>query len=223
MTNTGSLRLLISDDHTVVRHALSTIIGTSNKYQIVAEASDFESTTRLLSTEAIDILVLDLGLPDRSGFEVLSYISEHSINTQVLVLSMYEDDTRVQQALLGGAKGYLLKDATPQEILRALDAIANGDIFLQKRFEHIINALDDLKKVSPGDCAQHHPLYKLSKREREVFYLLVDGKPNRIIAKQLFLSPRTVETHRARLIKKLGLISTADLVLYAIKNSLLNV
>jgi len=223
MVKDKSIRVAISDDHTVVRHALHTIIGTLEKFEVVAEASDYDSTTTLLKEQPIDILVLDLALPDRSGFEVLAYIREQEINTRVMVLSMFEEDHKVKQAILAGACAYLLKDATPQEILNALESTSKGEIFLQKRFEHLRIVIEEASKTSSGHCAEEHPLYKLSKREREVFYLLVDGKPNRVIAKQLFLSPRTVETHRARLIKKLGLNSTADLVRFAIKNCLLNV
>ena len=136
---------------------------------------------------------------------------------------MHEEDSHVKAAISIGARGYIIKDAGPKEILQAIDQVYRNQLFLPKRFEHLRVELENISKTEGEGCASQHPLAKLSKREREVFYLLVEGKPNRVIAKQLFLSPRTVETHRARLIKKLGMQSTADLVRYAMKNNLFEV
>ena len=136
---------------------------------------------------------------------------------------MFEDEATVRQSIAAGAEAYLLKDSSPEEFLNALQAIENNKIYLPQKFSHLYEELQELANTSPSKISGelHDPLSILSKREREVFYLLANGLPNRIIAKKLFISPRTVETHRARVIKKLGFASTADLIRYAIRNNLL--
>jgi DNA-binding NarL/FixJ family response regulator len=218
LTKNKPARIVLVDDHAIVRHALKTIITTHDHYTICSEASDFEEGLKKISHYKPDIAVIDISLPKRSGLELINPTS----NTKFLVLSMHEEDDCVLEAIGNGAVGYLNKDTAPQEILLALQTILNGQVYFQKRYEHLQKIIEDSKNnFRTNDCAQYHPLGKLSKREREVFFLIVNGKPNRIIAKQLFLSPRTVETHRSRLIKKLGLATTADLVRFAIKHRLL--
>lgn len=223
MQNSHRRKVFITDDHTVVRHALRTIIESSQDYVVIGESDQCDETIKMVSECKPDVLVLDLGLRGRSGIETLHCLRENGLTPKVLILSMHEEDSHVKAAISVGAHGYIIKDAGPKEILLAIDQVYHNHLFLPKRFEHLRGELENLPKSEAAGCATQHPLAKLSKREREVFYLLVEGKPNRVIAKQLFLSPRTVETHRARLIKKLGMQSTADLVRYAMKNNLFEV
>ncbi|MCB0333260.1 MAG: response regulator transcription factor, partial [Bdellovibrionales bacterium] len=129
----------------------------------------------------------------------------------------------VLQAFAAGAQAYLFKNSSPDEFLSALKAMENGEFYLPNQLGDLSSEIQELagSSNSHGKLDLHDPLSQLSKREREVFYLLADGMPNRVIAKKLYISPRTVETHRARVIKKLGFSSTADLIRYALRNNLL--
>ncbi|MCO6430258.1 MAG: response regulator transcription factor [Deltaproteobacteria bacterium] len=218
----ASCSVLLADDHEIVRHAVKTILENDPAYTVIAESDASEETVELLKKHSPDLLLLDLALSDRSGLEVLRTLKDLNLKTIPIVFSMYEDEQKIVSAIIGGAKGYLPKTSRPSEILQAISAVRAGKIFLPQRFNHLLEEIEQNAAIKDG-CPSHDPLYKLSKREREVFFLLVEGHPNRVIAKRLFVSPRTVETHRARLIKKLGLSSTAELIRYAIKHSLIGV
>ncbi|MBX7144357.1 MAG: response regulator transcription factor [Oligoflexia bacterium] len=211
------LSIVITEDHDLVRHALRKVIEESQQYKVVGEARDVDSTLKLIESKQPDLVLVDIGLPGKSGLEVLFHIKRNNLNCKVAFLTMYEDPQKVQQALSSGAVGYILKSAPYSDFLSALEKIRSGNIAIPQQFSSMVQAVDTDQKSSKDD-----PLHKLSKPERQVFFLLADGQPNRIIAKQLLISPRTVETHRARVIKKLGFSSTADLVRYAIRNNLLN-
>lgn len=214
----SEVKVLLADDHSIVRHAIRTIIETVKGYNIVGEAENADRTIQLVQELKPDLLILDLGLPGKSGLEAIYELKQHQSPVKIIVLTMYEEEEKVRQALAAGASAYLLKNSSSREFLDALDAVRRGEIFLSKRFEHLKDTVgtDRLPDTS------NDPLHKLSQREREVFYMLADGMPNRVIAKKLFISSRTVETHRARVIKKLGFNSTADLIRFAIRNNLLS-
>lgn len=220
MSGTEQNRIALCDDHVIVRHALRTILQESPDNIVVAEAEDHESAIKLFDEHKVDTLILDLKLPGRSGMDTILEIRKGHPDVKILVFSMHDDRLNVEQAILSGADGYLVKDATAQEILEAVDATQSGGIFLQGKLSHLQDELQKKRQSKSADSLSWHPLAKLSKREREVFMMLADGQPNRFIAKKMFLSPRTVETHRARILKKLELNSTAELIRYAIKNNL---
>lgn len=213
-------QVVLVDDHSIVRHALRTILEEDGGYEVIGEAATCEQTLEILSKSEPDFVILDLALPGKSGFETLIETKKRGLVGEVVILTMYEDDAKVVQCITAGAKAYLNKNASSGEFLRALEVVRSGETYLPVRFKHlereIASGKSSLSSTDNGD-----PLSKLSKREREVFYLLAEGMPNRVIAKRLFISPRTVETHRARVIKKLGFSSTADLIRYAIRNNLL--
>jgi DNA-binding NarL/FixJ family response regulator len=215
------VRVFLADDHSIVRHAIRTILEGTKSYTVVGEGEDADQTIRLVSTLAPEILVLDLGLPGKTGIETIYEIKQKQIDVKIMVLTMYEEETRVLQTLSAGARAYLLKSTAPSEFIHAMDEVRDGRIFLPRRFEYL---KDGLQSNGNGGLTENgtDPLSKLSQREREVFYMLAEGLPNRTIAKKLFISARTVETHRARVIKKLGFNSTADLIRYALRNNLLS-
>lgn len=211
---TSQRSVILTDDHAIVRHAVKSIIESDKRYQVIAEADSFAKTIELMGQHQPDLLVLDLGLPDRSGIEVLRECAFQRCHTKVVILSMFEDERKVLEAIAAGADAYILKSCSSQELLEVLNQTDSGTKVVPLGYEHLLEQLE-------GNGQFHDPLAELSKREKEVFYLLAEGLPNRIIAKRLFISARTVETHRARAIKKLGLSSTADLIRFAIKNELL--
>mgnify|MGYP001191768880 CR=1 FL=1 len=219
-SSTSSVKVAIADDHKLLRHAVRDILETSTNYSIVGEASNAEEALKLVETERPDILILDIGLPKRSGLDVLLELKRKGTATKIVVLSMYDEETKVKQALAGGSDGYLLKNFSPEEIVSALDNVMSGKKFVPGKFSHLLTNTNGNGKIDNSSKIEFDPLEPLSPREREMFFLIVEGLPNRTIAKKLFISPRTVETHRARVIKKLQLTGNADLIRYAIKNGL---
>lgn len=216
--------VVLADEQPLVRYAVKSILEKTQRYTIVGEASNADEALKLIASLKPDIAVIDLGLPGKSGMQVIYEIKERLLASKVIILSSHIEETKVEQAVLAGAAGYILKTCTPSELLIAVDRGLKGDVILPERFLHLRESVGSQRRLANGANPGPHradPLDKLSKREREVFFLLAEGLPNRIIAKRLFISPRTVETHRARVIKKLGFGSTADLVRYAIRNNLL--
>lgn len=214
-------RVVIADDHKLLRHAVRDILGKTPSYEIVGEASNAEEAIKVVAKERPDILILDLGLPLRSGLDVILELRRAKLDVKIVVLSMYEDEAKVKQALSNGANGYLLKDFSPEQFSDALTTVISGKVFVPQKFSHLAGTPHSIAtNGTNGHGTSNDPLSALSPREREMFFLIVDGLPNRTIAKKLFISPRTVETHRARVIKKLQLASNADLVRYAIKHGL---
>lgn len=218
-----SVRVVLADDHIIVRHAIRTILKADPKYSVIAECSEADDAINKVLELKPDLLILDLGLPGKSGVEAIFELSQSDTQTKTVVLTMFDDETKVRQSFTAGARGYILKDTSPEQFLSGLDTVLKGGIFLS---DSLVKMHGEPRTIIESDDSNAEnpdmdPLGKLSKREREVFYLLADGMPNRVIAKKLFISPRTVETHRARVIKKLGFNSTADLIRYAIRNNLL--
>ena len=217
MDNTEKLSVLIAEDHTLVRHGIKLILDATNRYQVVGEAESADQTLELIESLKPDILLIDLGLSGKSGVEALYEIKAKGIPLTIAVLSMSTDENVARQARQAGAMTCISNDFNTEDLVNALDRAIDGERTVSPAFSHILQALEQPKQKDPSN----DPLAKLSRREREVFFLLAEGMPNRAIAKKLFISSRTVETHRARVIKKLEFKSTADLVKFGIKNNLL--
>lgn len=224
-TSTGldQATVVLAEDHDIVRYAVKALLEKSGHYRVVGEAENAESTIDVLDKAHPDLIILDIGLPGRSGLETIYQIKERGHPTKIVVFTMYDDPAKMKQALAAGAVGYILKSSSPEVLLQELERVMQGETVLPQRYEHLKNEVNWAPGTPEKTAQEGDPLDKLSKREREVFFLLADGLPNRVIAKKLFISPRTVETHRARVIKKLGFNSTADLIRYAIRHNLLTV
>ena len=206
--------VILTDDHPIVRHAIKTILESSQNYRVIAEADNADRAIELVKKHEPDYLVLDISLPGKSGIEALYELNGLISKTKVIVLSMFDDELKVKQAVSAGAFAYITKGCSPQEFIAALNRVEKNQQVVPKGYEHLLDNGSSEQESSD-------PLAKLSKREREVFYLLAEGLPNRVIAKKLFISARTVETHRARVLTKLGFSSTADLIRFAIRNGLI--
>lgn len=220
--HTQKVSIVLIEDHDLVRYAIKRLLEGSGQFTVVAEASDGEAALALIKNHRPDLVLLDIALPGRNGLEVLREAASCATGTRIVLLTMYEDPIKIQQALTSGAAGYVLKSCPPDLFTNSLLKVHQGEIAVPKQFEYLLSQRDKNGPLTGHSSKLLDPLGKLSKREREVFYLLADGQPNRVIAKRLLISPRTVETHRARVIKKLGFSSTADLVRYAIRHSLLS-
>lgn len=210
--------LLLVDGYTLVRESLKLLLGTQKQYQVVGEASSAEEALEKAAKLNPDVVLLELSLPDKSGLEVIRAIRQKGDSTRVLVCSIYSDESVMKQAFAAGADGFAFKSENHQHLLKALSLVSGGQRFVADEFMHTLAEASSLKN---GNRKSADPLGKLSKREREVFYHIAEGLPNREIAKKLYISPRTVETHRARVIRKLGVGNTAELIRYAIRNHLI--
>ena len=209
-----SIRVLIVDDHAVVRSGLRLVLEREDDLEVVGEAGNADEGVRAARLEKPDVVLLDVVMPGRSGIEAAADVIEASGGAKVLVLSMQDDPSYVREAFASGASGYLLKEAADVELVQAIREVASGN-----RYVH--PALGARLAQAEVDAARKSADDPLSDREREVLRLLALGHTNQEIAKELFISVRTAETHRAHIMRKLGLGTRADLVRYALANGYL--
>jgi DNA-binding NarL/FixJ family response regulator len=208
---------IIADDHEIVRRGLRTILENDASCRVLAEAADGLAAVQLVEKHKPTILVLDLNMPRLHGIEVLRQTRTSSPHTRVLVLSMHNDEAYVIETLRAGAMAYILKGSESQEIARALTEVLAGRRFLSAPLsEWAINAL----VAKPADNSD--ALQSVTPRERMVLQLAAEGASNSEIAEKLFISPRTAETHRTNLLRKLGLQTQTDLVRFAIRKGLIS-
>lgn len=207
---------IIADDHEIVRRGLRGILESEGSCRVVAEAADGLAAAQAVEKFKPHVLVLDLNMPRLHGIEVLRQARTTSPHTKVIVLSMHSDEPYVIEALRGGAMAYILKGSESAEISHAFKEVLAGRRFLSATLsEWAINAL--VTKPASDD-----PLNTLTQRERTVIQLAAEGHSNAEIAEKLFISPRTAETHRTNLLRKLGLQSQTDLVRFAIRKGLIS-
>jgi DNA-binding NarL/FixJ family response regulator len=213
------LRILLADDHTLVRQGLRRILEEKPEWEVVGEARDGrEAVLRTLELKP-DLVIMDIAMPQLNGTEATRQISRKAPDVQVLVLSMHMDETYVLQTLRAGARGYLLKDSVDADLLRAVTAVSEGKSFFSPSVAKMM--LDDyIRHLEQQGVTDRFDL--LSDREREVFQLIAEGNSNKEIANLLSLSVSTVETHRARIMEKLDLHNTAEIILYAVRKGLLS-
>jgi two-component system response regulator NreC len=206
--------VVIADDHTVVRQGLRLLINNEDGFQVVAEAGTVPDAERLVRAHRPTVLVLDLNMPGGSGLEAIPRLREDAPDTAIVVLTMQDDPAFARKALQAGALGFVLKEAADEELLQAIRLAAGGDTYLNPRLGARMAATPDKPAGAPDD---------LSERELEVLRLIALGHTNSEIANQLFLSTRTVETHRAHIQQKIRRTSRAELVRYALDRGLLEV
>lgn len=208
---------IIADDHEIVRRGLRTVLESDGGCQVVAEASDGLAAVQLVEKHKPTVLILDLNMPRLHGIEVLRQTRTSSPHTRVIILSMHNDEPYVIETLRAGAMAYILKGSESQEIAHALKEVLAGRRFLSAPLsEWAINAL----VTKPADNSD--PLQSITPRERMVLQLAAEGVSNSEIAEKLFISPRTAETHRTNLLRKLGLQTQTDLVRFAIRKGLIS-
>jgi DNA-binding NarL/FixJ family response regulator len=207
-------RVLLADDHDMVREALRRVIDGRTDMAVVAEARDGREAVALAKEHAPDIAIVDLWMPGLSGEEAIRQIVERCPATKVLALSMHEDWGRVRAALQAGALGYVVKSAAFHELIDAVHALTAGHGFLSPAVaHHVVDAVGEREH-------QRSPLASLTEREREVLVLIAEGLSSKEIASKLGHSPKTTEAHRASLMRKLGVHKTSALVRIAIRDGL---
>ena len=212
-----ALRILLADDHTVVRQGLRKVLEERPEWQVVAEAGDGRDAVRLAEEFRPDVAVVDVAMPLLNGIEATRQITKRAPQTKVLDLSIYSDEAYVTQMLKAGAIGYLLKDSADVDLLQAVQAVSQGKAFFSPAVARLMS--DDYARQRGENAADRYE--SLSEREREIFQLVAEGKTNKEIAALLFISPSTVETHRARIMEKLDLHSAAEIVLYAVRRGVI--
>ena len=204
------ITIVLADDHIVVRSALRLLLEAEPDIEVVAEAGDAEAAIRYVSGHHPTVLILDLNMPGGSGLQAIPKIRSQSPGTQIVVLTMQDETAFAREALQAGVLAYILKEAASEELVKAVRMAAEGKTYLQPELGARLAAEPDLP--APDD---------LSERELEVLRLIALGHTNNEIAKQLYLSVRTVESHRAHIQQKLGLTNRSELVRYALDRGLI--
>jgi len=209
--------IVLADDHHVVRQGLRVLLEAEPDFRIIGEAADGLEAAQLIERLHPDVLVLDLMMPGLSGLEVTRQVAQRSPHTRVIILSMYANEAYVVEALTHGAAGYVLKKSTASDLARAVREVSLGRRYLSPPLteDDITTYLQKAGESSPDSYEL------LTSREREVLHLIAGGRTNAEIAAQLVISSRTVETHRANLMRKLELRTQADLIRYALRREIL--
>ena len=214
----ANVKILLADDHSIVRRGLRSTLEEEPGYHVVGEAANGREAVRLAEQLIPDIAIVDIGMPLLNGMEATSQILKVSPQTRVLILSMHSDETYILRALTAGAKAYLLKDTAENDVMAAVRAVLQGKAYFSPAIAQTL--LEDyigfLRRRGLDDTYD-----LLTEREREVLQLLAEGKSNKEVANLLRVGVSTVETHRMNLMQKLNLHSTAEIVLYAVRKRII--
>lgn len=209
--------IVLADDHHVVRQALRTLLDAEPDFAVIGEAADGLKVADLIEELKPDVLVVDLMMPGLNGLDITRQIQQRSFHTRVVILSMYANEAYVLEALQIGAIGYVLKDSSAADLVKAIREATAGRRYLSPPLSE--QALESYRQKSQD--AKRDAYETLTPREREVLHLVAEGYTNTEIAERLSLSSRTIETHRRNLMQKLKLHSSAELIRYAIQRGIL--
>jgi DNA-binding NarL/FixJ family response regulator len=209
------LRVLLADDHNLVRAGIRALLEASGGIEVVAESGDGREALELIIKHRPDVALLDIGMPGLNGLEVAKRAAQASPRTRIVILSMHADATYVRQALRAGAAGYLLKGAAVAELPLALQSVMRGETYLTPKISRTI-----VEGFLREDTEEPGLLEALTARQREILQLIAEGKATKEIAQLLDLSVKTVETHRMRMMERLGIHDVAGLVRFAVRAGL---
>ena len=212
------IRVVIADDHHLVRHGIWAILEKEKDIQVVGEAADGREAIELVERLLPDVVVMDIAMPGLNGIEAVKRIRSLGVKTRIIVLSMYSDESLVREALKNGANGYLTKRALTEELLLAVHDVIRGETYLSREVSnYVLESPLDSKVVSPE--TKRYDI--LTSREREVLQLIAEGNTNSLIAERLGISEKTVEKHRSNLMSKLKVHDVVSLVRIAIRQRLI--
>ena len=206
------MKVLLADDHRLVRAGLRALLDASPGIEVVAEATDGEEAWQMIQQLKPEAALLDIAMPKLSGLAVLQNVKASALPTRVLLLSMYDNDEYVTEAIRAGASGYLIKDAAVEELGLALDALERGDVYLSPAISRKLAQAFSGGRASPG----------LTARQTQVLRLIALGRSSKEVARELDLSIKTVETHRTQIMDRLEIRDLAGLVRYAVRTGLVD-
>jgi DNA-binding NarL/FixJ family response regulator len=212
-------RILLVDDHQVVRRGVAAVIGDARpEWEVCGEASTGREAVAAAASLRPDIVVMDICMPDMNGLEATREILKNNPGTEVLILSMHESEQMVHNVLDAGARGYILKQDAGNDLIAALEAVRQHKLFFTSRVSEVV--LSGYLSHAGAEASPDAPSGRLSPRELEIVKLVAESKSNKEVANILLISVKTVESHRAHIMEKLGLHSIAELVRYAIRNNI---
>jgi DNA-binding NarL/FixJ family response regulator len=216
------LRILIADDHELVRRGLSSLLQTHEGWEICGEASDGREAVEKAKLLKPDFVIVDIGMPNLNGLAATRQLAQFDPNFKIIVLTITDSDHVIREALNAGARGFVLKSDAARDLVSAIEALQRGQMFFTPRVnEMVLAGFLDKGTVAARGAPPKFPT--LTPREREVIQLLAEGKSSKEVASLLNLSTKTAETHRSNIMRKLGFHSIRDLVLYAVKNNIIQV
>jgi two-component system response regulator DegU len=214
----SSIKIAIVDDHQIVRDGIKSLLQNEPEIEIVSEAKCGDTIDEMIKESHPEVILMDISLPGKSGIELCHYVMKEHKNIKVLILSMYMNEEFILNAIKAGAKGYLPKNTSKPELLEAIKAVHNGEEYYNENISQMI--LKSYVKNIKQEQENQEITETLSKRELEILKLFAEGQTNQEIADGLFISIRTVESHKSHIMQKLHLKSSVDLVKYAIKNNI---
>jgi len=212
------LRILLADDHIVMRSGLRALLERQPNLEVIAESDNGRNTVELAGSLKPDVVIMDVAMPMLNGIEATKTIVAEQPTTAVIILSMHADESYVMRALKAGARGYLLKDSAPADLLNAIQAVSQNKSFFSPKVSRIL-AEDYVRVLKQKGGVDSYDL--LTSREQEILQLVAEGKANKEIAAALNISPYTVETHRKHILEKLNLHNPAELILYAVRKGII--
>jgi DNA-binding NarL/FixJ family response regulator len=216
------LRILLADDHELIRRGLCALLQKHEGWEVCGEASDGRQTIEMARQLKPDVVIVDIGMPHLNGLDTTRQLLQHDPNFKVIVLTITDSDQVIREALDAGARGFVLKSDAARDLVAAVEALQNKRMFFTPRVNDLVLAgfLEKGHAISRNEAPD---LPTLTAREREVTQLLAEGKSSKEVAVLLNLSTKTVETHRSNIMRKLNLHSIRDLVVYAIKNNIIQI
>jgi DNA-binding NarL/FixJ family response regulator len=210
-------RIIIADDHGLIRKGLRIIIELESDMQVIGEAGDGEELLKFLAREQPDMIIIDISMPRLNGIDAIRKVVEHYPQIRILMLTMHRNSQYFYKAISAGAHGYLMKDDSDTELLTAIQTVRSGKTYISPQLStEVTDAM-----ISAFREHRDPPIIKLTPRERDVLGLVVKGHTSKQIAEVLCLSPRTIDHHRAKLLKKFKMRNTVDLVKHVVKNSII--
>jgi DNA-binding NarL/FixJ family response regulator len=216
------LRILLADDHEIVRRGLRSLLEKHDGWEVCGEASDGRETVDKAIQLKPDVVIVDIGMPKLNGLDTTRQLLQHDPQFKVIVLTITDSDQVIREALNAGARGFVLKSDAARDLVSAVEALQNKRMFFTPRVNDLVLA-GFLEKGSPVSRREAPELPTLTAREREITQLLAEGNSSKEVAVLLNLSTKTVETHRSNIMRKLSFHSIRDLVVYAIKNNLMQI
>ncbi|MBI4646609.1 MAG: response regulator transcription factor [Bacteroidia bacterium] len=216
---TKNIKILLVDDHKILRDGIKAILSDYNDIEMVGECEDGDDVLNFLEKQDVDVILMDIKMKRLNGIDATRLVTARYPNVKIIALSTFNEEIYLTKMLKQGASGYILKNTGEDELIRAIKCVNDGDNYFSEEVTAVMMA-KYLKKERIGKSARMAHIEKLTKREKEILKLIIEELTNNRIAEKLFISPRTVDTHRRNLLQKIGVKNTAGLVRFAYENKI---